>query len=218
VTNETRVDEALERGADGAKDVGGHRLMWGLLAAVLVGLGLLALAFFSGRADSRDMEDALRGDVAALASQVRGLGGEPVVVPSAPPGAQGLAGRDGAPGRDGKDGRDGSDGRDGTSPPCLAEPPQCHGANGMNGVDATGLPGQPGKDGADGQDGTPGKDGTDGRAGRPPAGWTWVDLAGREQNCVRDNADDNAPHYRCTAEPPKPPPSSLPTITILKGG
>lgn len=201
MTNETRVNQALERGADGAKDVGGHRLMWALLAAVLLGLGLLAVAFFGGRAESRNTEDSLRGDVEALASQVRGLGGTPVVQP----GQTGAAGRDGVDGRDGKDGKDGTPGRDGISPPCLAEPPQCQGADG---VDATGIPGRDGTDGKDGQDGVDGQD------GRPPAGWTWVDSAGREQSCVRDpESPDAAPTYRCTAESPTPP-----TTTTSNGG
>ena len=213
MTNETRVDQALERGADGAKDVTGHRLMWALLALVLLGLGLLAVAFFASRAESEGTESALRGDVAALASQVRGLGGTPVVVPSAVVGAPGASGRDGI---DGRDGKDGVPGRDGTSPPCLAEPPQCQGKDGTNGSDATGVPGQSGKDGADGKDGQDGATGADGTDGRPPAGWRWVDSAGREQSCTRDPASpDTAPTYTCTAEPPTPTTTTTPTGTGL---
>ncbi len=119
------------------------------------------MAFFGGRAESQSTENSLRGDVAALSSQVRGLGGTPVVQP----GQTGAAGRDGVDGRDGKDGKDGAPGRDGISPPCLAEPPHCQGADGTNGSDATGLPGQPGKDGADGKPGQDGRDGADGQPG-----------------------------------------------------
>lgn len=98
--------------------------------------------------------------------------------------APGAEGKPGLPGLDGRDGRDGQDGVDGKP-----------GLDGKPGTD-----GSPGKDGVDGADGQPGTDGRDGPAGKPPAGFTFVDQAGRTQACTRDpGSPDEAATYTCTA-------------------
>jgi hypothetical protein len=209
VTSETRVEEALERGAHNAKDTSGHRLMWGLLAVVLAGLLLLAVAVLGGK--SRESE--LQRSVTALAEQVTQLGGTPVVNPPGIPGPEGPAG---AAGRDGTDGRDGVDG---TTAPCATEPAQCRGEPGRPGADGTGVQGEPGVAGQDatgvpgpqGVPGTPGEKGDPGQAGAPPAGWTWTDSTGRPQSCTRDaGSPDSAPTYTCTA--PSPELTGLPIL------
>lgn len=70
--------------------------------------------------------------------------------------------------------------------------------------------GPPGETGAKGDKGDPPPcmaepaqcRGEDGKPGKPPAGWSWTDVDGREQSCTRDNTDDTAPYYACTAPPP----------------
>lgn len=181
-----RFDRTIvQPAAADAVDRRGRRLVvvLGVLTALLIAGGLAG--FFIDRSQRI-------ADVAALAQQVRDLGGTPVVQPPA------VAGPTGPTGPAGRDGTDGRDGRDGTSPPCLSEPPQCRGANGDPGTD-----GQDGQNGADGADGRDGQDGVD---GKPPAGWTWIDGDGREQSCTRNpDSPDNAPTYTCTAPSSGPP-------------
>lgn len=207
MTSDTRVEEALERGADGAKDRGGHRLMWLLLGVVLVGLAVLGVAVLS----FMDQKNELQRSVTALAEQVTSLGGTPVVQPPGIPGPTGAAGTDG---------RDGRDGTDGTTAPCATEPAQCRGEPGRTGPpgdtgevgetgppgqDATGVPGQPGVPGQTGQKGDTGQQGP------PVASWTWTDADGRQQSCTRDvGSPDSAPTYTCTA--PSPEPTGFPTL------
>jgi hypothetical protein len=124
-----------------------------------------------------------RSDNAALADQVRSLGGQPVA--EGKPGARGdqgsigprgIQGPEGPPGVRGKPGPIGITGQ---SPRCLLEPSKCVGPKGASGSDgkagadgsqgdtgATGAQGDqgvPGVAGADGADGKPGVDGKDGR-------------------------------------------------------
>lgn len=210
MTTETRVEEALERGAHKAKDTSGHRLMWGLLAVVMAGLLAVTVAVLGGKS----REEELQRSVVALAEQVTQLGGTPVVQPP------GIPGPEGPQGQAGEDGADGRDGVDGTTPPCATEPAQCRGEPGRPGVDGVGeqgeqgLPGEPGQDatgvpGPPGAPGSPGEKGDPGQNGAPPAGWTWTDNAGRQQSCSRDpGSPDSTPTYTCTA--PSPEPTGLP--------
>lgn len=118
-------------------------------------------------------------DNAALANQVRSLGGQPVAEgkpgdegppgPQGPPGSQGSPGPQGPPGAPGKQGPIGVTGQ---SPRCLLEPSRCVGPKGASGADGKdgsvgkigpqGPAGKDGTDGVDGKDGAPGKDGTNG--------------------------------------------------------
>jgi hypothetical protein len=98
------VDETVRRRLAAAD---GHRKIWAAVGVTLVGVALLAVAYFSqrGTARERDAEQdqtitslsALADDNARaaveLAEQVRGLGGVPVVQPPTP----GERGRDGRP-------------------------------------------------------------------------------------------------------------------------
>lgn len=102
----------------------------------------------------------------------------------------------------GPKGDKGDPGADGQSPPCLADPPHCQGADGQDGV--PGSAGVPGPAGPQGEPGPAGVDGQDGAPGHPPAGWTWVDGDGRQQSCTRDpGSPGSAPTYTCTADPPR---------------
>lgn len=190
-----------------------------LIVVLVVLAGIQALAggglFWLYQNASSDLEVALRGDITSLMGQVRELGGTPVVTtPGSPgtPGADGTPGRDGRDGVDGEPGTDGLDGADGASPPCLAEPSQCRGADGIDGQPGKdGEPGADGKDGAPGVNGVDGRDGVPGQDGEPPAEWHWVDGDGREQSCARDpDSPDEAPTYTCTA--PSPEPTGLPIL------
>ena len=151
-------------------------LLCSAVLAVVVGAG----AFFWQQLDQS------RADNAALADQVRSLGGQPVAEgkPGArgdqgPPGPQGQQGIQGPPGIQGPRGPIGITGQ---SPACLLEPARCvgpKGAAGQNGTQGSqgepgatgktgdqGIPGVAGKDGTNGQPGADGKDGADGAQGR----------------------------------------------------
>lgn len=160
----------------------------------LYALGFLALVASlvwtqtSLRSLGNELEQT-RADNAALAAQVRSLGGQPVAEPK--PGARGDQGPQGIPGPQGPPGIQGPRGPigvTGQTPACLLEPSKCvgpkgaTGTNGKPGEDGTqgpkgdtgatgpkgdqGIPGVAGKDGVDGQPGAPGKDGVDGKDGR----------------------------------------------------
>lgn len=135
-------------------------LFCSLILAVLVGGG----AFIWNQLEQS------KADNAALAKQVRSLGGQPVA--EGKPGESGKTGPAGPTGPAGAAGRDGAPGKDGTTPPCLLSANRCVGPAGAGGLDgkagATGPAGVTGKDGAagaSGQDGAPGKDGPAGPAG-----------------------------------------------------
>jgi len=197
-----RIDETIvQPAAADAVDRRGRRLVvvLGVLTALLIAGGLAT--YLIDRAQRID-------DVAALAQQVRELGGTPVVqAPSIP-------GPEGRPGRDGRDGVDGRDGKDGVTPACVTEPSQCRGESGAPGT--PGQNGQPGKDGADGKDG---RDGTNGVDGQPPASWTWTDNAGRTQTCTRNpDSPDSAPTYTCTAPSTGPPGTTTTNPPLLRTG
>lgn len=118
-----------------------------VLLAVICSLGL-ATTVGIGALFWQELQQA-KADRAALADQVRSLGGKPVVEPKA-----GDRGRDGPPGPRGLQGIQGRPGRDGITPPCMLVSTHCQGK--------PGAPGPQGKPGTDGQDGTDGHDGTDG--------------------------------------------------------
>lgn len=227
MTTEDRIDTALHQAAEGARDDRGHRVIWLGGAALAVGLVVVAVMLGVGYRMVSDLGTRADANAVAaqqLAEQIRADGGTPVVEPPVPGerGPVGPQGPEGPPGRDGEDGRDGAKGTDGTTPPCLAAPGQCRGADG------TGFPGpqgEPGTDGQDGRDGAPGEKGDQGDPGmpgtngQPPAGWTWVDQTGRTQSCTRDaGSPDTAPTYTCTAPSNGPPDSTKTNPPVLPLG
>lgn len=125
-----------------------------LMLAALVGAG----AFFWN-----ELEQA-KADNAALANQVRSLGGQPVAEgkpgDQGPPGPAGPRGPQGPPGAQGKQGPIGVTGQ---SPQCLLEPSRCVGPAGPKG--ATGGKGLDGTDGQQGEQGPAGEKGDQGPAG-----------------------------------------------------
>lgn len=157
-------------------------LFCSIVLALLVGGG----AFFW------NVLEQTRSDNAALAKQVRSLGGQPVAEGKAgargDQGPQGIPGPQGIQGPPGIQGPRGPIGITGQSPACLLEPSRCvgpkgaTGSAGKNGADGTegpkgdtgatgakgdqGVPGVDGKNGVDGAPGAPGKDGVDGKDGR----------------------------------------------------
>lgn len=172
--------DPLPRPAVRAKDGRGHR--WIIIAVVVtvLAVGALFAAFLAGRStvqqqaatigDLSTQSTRVYSDAKALEQQLVESGQTPVVSPSpiVVRGVDGPPGADGLPGRDGLNGRDGVDG---ISPPCLAEPTQCRGADG--------APGAPGKDGADGAAGSPGAPGRDGAPGPAcPDGYVPIETAG----------------------------------------
>ncbi|GAA2681880.1 hypothetical protein GCM10010428_49790 [Actinosynnema pretiosum subsp. pretiosum] len=206
---EDRIGAAVRQAADQARDDAGHRGIRLALAALLVGLAVLAGAVWSGwrSIDAlRDRADANAVVAQQLAEQIRADGGTPVVQPPHPAeqGAPGPAGEPGAAGEPGPQGPAGRDGRDGAIPPCLTEPTQCRGPTGQPGAD--GVAGPAGEPGTDGTPGPAGEPGPPGPTGPPPTSWTWVDADGRTQSCTRDlSSTDNTPTYTCTAPSNGPP-------------
>jgi hypothetical protein len=136
------------------------------LAVVLAGI-VGTTAFFWNQ-----LEQA-RADTAALAAQVRELGGQPVAAAKpgqrgdqGPPGPQGPQGSPGPQGPPGAPGSPGPVGVPGQSPRCLLEPSKCAGPKG-----SAGQQGEQGKTGAPGKDGAVGPAGPAGPQGEPgPAG------------------------------------------------
>lgn len=128
-----------------------HTAVYLVLFAILAAFTYSVLDDLTDRINSaNERADVNEAGVAALADQVEGLGGTPVVTPEDLP----EAGADGLPGNDGDDGADGADGADGT--------------NGVDGVDGTdGTDGDPGATGASGTDGGAGASGTPGEPGAP---------------------------------------------------
>lgn len=150
-----------------------HRRDAGILALSLLCSLVLAVVVGGGAFFWQQLERS-RADNAALAKQVRSLGGQPVAE-----GKPGQSGKDGPPGPPGTPGRDGRPGKDGTTPPCLLSANRCVGPAGPPGAigktgpvgpaGKDGAPGEPGKDGAPGKEGLPGKDGVDGADGKDGA-------------------------------------------------
>jgi hypothetical protein len=149
-----------------------HRRDAGILGLALLCSVVLAVVVGAGAFFWQELEQS-KTDNAALAKQVRSLGGQPVA--EGKPGESGKTGPPGPPGQQGIPGRDGRAGKDGTTPPCLLSANRCVGAAGANGLDGkvgptgptgpTGSAGVDGKDGLPGEDGAPGKDGAQGAAG-----------------------------------------------------
>jgi hypothetical protein len=150
-------------------------------------------------------------DIAALAQQVKGLGGTPVAGPSGSPGKAGTAGARGprgprgatgasgkpaptitpSPGPSGASGAPGKNGADSTVP----------GPSGSPGADST-VPGPPGPPGPAGQDGSDGVDGKDGSDGKPPASWRFT-YFGTTYTCRPvDDFDEQNPQYDCQPDQP----------------
>lgn len=173
-----------------------------VFAAVLAGL-MVQISTLGERVRQAE------SDRQVLSDQVKGLGGVPLVTPSAGPrgergeagppgqtivGPRGPAGPSGPPGRSGRDGKDGAVGPPG--PQGVAGSP---GPKGEPGESVTGLPGprgEPGKDGVDGKDSTvPGPAGPAGPPGPPPSGWTYTDTLGRTYECTPDSPGST--HFTC---------------------
>jgi hypothetical protein len=146
-----------------------HRRDVGILALALLCSAVLAVVVGGGAFIWQELEES-KADNAALAKQVRSLGGQPVAE-----GKPGESGKDGPPGPQGIPGRDGAPGKDGATPPCLLSANRCVGPSGAPGLvgktgpagtnGKDGAAGEPGKDGAPGADGTPGQPGADGKNG-----------------------------------------------------
>ncbi|MGH3919676.1 MAG: hypothetical protein ACRDSG_11705 [Pseudonocardiaceae bacterium] len=96
----------------------------------------------------------------------------------------------------GPQGDPGDPGEPGESPPCLAEPTQCQGAQGEQGL-----------------------------RGEPPVGWTVAEGDGSTTTCERaEGFDPTAPRYQCArgappsaATPPPPPPSEGDLLPVPGG-
>lgn len=155
-------------------------LSWLYVVVALAIVGALSWVQFSIRSLGNDLEQS-RADSAALAAQVRSLGGQPVAEPK--PGARGDQGPQGPQGPPGIQGPQGPAGIDGQSPQCLFLPTRCVGPKGATGnqgeqgtqgpkgdTGATGETGPQGPPGVDGKDGADGKDGTAGAAGKDGRG------------------------------------------------
>lgn len=130
------------------------------LAMALLCSAVLAVVVGGGAFIWNQLEQT-KADNAALASQVRSLGGQPVA--EGKPGDQGKtgpAGQTGPQGPVGPQGPPGVAGRNGVTPPCALLLGGCQGAAGKNGTN--GQPGPVGPAGADGKEGPPGKDGQPG--------------------------------------------------------
>jgi hypothetical protein len=161
-------------------------------AALAVVCSIVLAAIVGGGTFFWNELEQSKADNAALAQQVRSLGGKPVAEgkqgAAGERGPQGFQGIQGPPGIQGPRGPIGITGR---SPACLLEPSRCvgpKGATGSKGSDGNpgengaqgpqgdtgatgakgdqGVPGVAGKDGADGAPGVDGKDGADGKDGR----------------------------------------------------
>jgi hypothetical protein len=178
-----------------------RRLFWqlGVASLVLLVLGVLAYRswFVSNEADPE-----LSAAVDELRSQVRGLGGTPVVPPAeditgdetnvvpipGPEGPRGFPGPIGPPGRDGR-----------TGEPCQPSNPECIGPPGPPGPSGpegdTGLPGGSGEPGATGATGEPGPAGPTGAIGpEGPAGPAGVSVT----NVTVVEVDNNECHLIVT--------------------
>ena len=155
-----------------------HNPISAIVLAVVCSIVLAALV--GGGAFFWNELEQTRADNAALAAQVRSLGGKPVA--EGKPGArgdQGPQGPQGIQGPIGPQGPPGPIGITGQSPRCLLEPTRCVGPKGAAGSDgeqgtqgpkgdtgATGETGPQGLAGVDGKDGTDGRDGANGKDGR----------------------------------------------------
>ena len=168
--------------------------LWPYIVGVVAVIAVLTWVQFSIKSLGNEL-DQTRSDNAALANQVRSLGGQPVAEgkpgqrgDAGPQGPQGVQGIQGPPGIQGPRGPIGITGQ---SPACLLEPSRCvgpkgaTGSKGSDGADGTqgpqgdtgaagtkgdqGVPGVAGKDGVDGQPGVDGTNGTDGKDGAPGA-------------------------------------------------
>lgn len=204
----------VEQAAADAVDTRGTRWLKILVALAVAGVLLLGAGFaISWQASSdRDGEqnDAIRtlsGQGTALQDQVRSLGAVPVVTPEQLAGPAGVAGERGAQGLPGVAGPQGLPGADSTVPGPQGVPgasgspgePGSPGVPGAPGQDST-VPGPQGPRGEPGADSTvPGPQGQQGPVGPPPASFTIKDPLFGDRSCTRDNADDSAPTYTCTA-------------------
>lgn len=133
-----------------------------ILGAVVV-IAVLSWVQFSIRSLGNELEQA-GADNAALADQVRSLGGQPVA--EGKPGERGDVGPQGPRGPQGPPGIQGPRGPIGVagqSPACLLEPTRCVGPKGAAGTD--GKPGEAGAQGPQGEPGPAGEKGDQGPAG-----------------------------------------------------
>jgi hypothetical protein len=182
-------------------------------AGAVVVLAVLAWVVLTIQGMAHDMK-AKDADVAALAQQVRDLGGKPVAGPSGSPGKAGAVGSrgpqgpQGSPGASGKPaptltpkpGTSGASGAPG-KPGADSTVPGPSGASGAPGADST-VPGPSGPPGPAGSDGTDGKDGKNGTNGKPPASWTFTYLGVTYTCRPVDNFDESNPQYDCEPDQP----------------
>ena len=135
---------------------------FGWTAAQLMDRAAFDAESAADRAALHDQIAAIETANAALAEQVRELGGEPVAEADGADMPH-LIPIPGPAGRTGDDGPAGRNGRDGTSPDPVPGPP---GRDGADGESITGPAGPKGDTGPPGKDGSNGKDGTNGSDGR----------------------------------------------------
>lgn len=233
------IDRTLvQPAAEQARDDQSHRRLY--LAGALVVIGIVGLALWAWLSihNLQDHVAAAEGDAHVATSsaqdaavrakqlydQVVKLGGTPIVAPPPQPGPVGATGATGATGPVGPGGPPGQ------SPPCLATPQQCQGADGKPGQDGApgpaGATGPAGKDGAPGADGKPGADGAPGKDGADGVSVTRVYFdrnADGECRTYNDFSDgrakvDEGPAGEAACAPAKnpTPPAVLPTGTTIR--
>ena len=180
-----------------------------VVAAVVLGAAFAWIVLsIQGMAQDLHAKDS---DIAALAQQVKGLGGTPVAGPSGSPGKAGAAGTRGPRGPRGSPGPGGTSGK---PAPTLTPSPGASGASGAPGKPGadstvpgpTGPPGPSstvaGPSGPPGPAGSDGADGKDGSDGKPPASWTFTYLGVTYTCRPVDGFDPDNPKYDCEPDQP----------------
>lgn len=206
----TSTMPAVEKAAADAVDTRGRRLLYVLVALVVLGVVVLGIAFLVLWQRGGEQNDAIRtltSQGTALQDQVRSLGATPVVTPEQLAGPAGVAGERGATGEPGPAGTPGSDGLPGSPGPAgepgtagSPGPAGSDGLNGQNGADGNPGPAGPqGDPGPAGPQGDPGATGPAGEPGKPPASFTITDPPFGDRTCTRDpGSPDDAATYTCT--------------------
>lgn len=181
------------------------------VAGALLAGALLAWLVLTVQGLVHDLEASKEAN-AALAQQVRELGGKPVAGapggagPRGPRGPAGPTGRQGPEGERGPVGSAGKVGDRGDSGP--AGEAGAPGSDGQPGADGrAGDPGPAGPQGGPGPAGPPGVQGPQGDRGEQgpaPSGWTFTDSQGVTYECTPDGGT----HYTCRpTSTPEPGPS-----------
>lgn len=169
----------------------GRPSIWFWILVVIGGVstGVLAAVILAISADTERTRNHVRANevaLAALAEQVKTLGGDPVVQPNQlNPGSNVVV----VPGPVGPRGIDGKDGAAGE--PGAAGPPGVTGTSGPPGT--VGSPGDVGPQGPSGPQGMPGPQGPEGPTGPSPGSFTFT-FEGINFVCTDPDGDGN---YQC---------------------